>query len=972
MSSGVVKRDPAWEHGDPIDGNKNGSICKYCGRVMKSGGVTRLKYHLSGLDPGNNVQRCDSVPPEVKAFITTLLKNKQHQKEKKTHGMENIRAGLRGEVIGQAVDSDDDDDEDEYDDDMGPEERRNFKRPLRASKQSAWEREHLHKLPNRAQVSGTSGGAQMRRGASVRESQPTPPMAPSLYKSSRARQKSVWSYFAGGNVKEGKGCLISKFFINDNVPAEKASSHHFKNMVLGCQQASVGVQPPTPYEVRNKYLKMEYKDISEYVNKLRSKWETNGCTIMCDGWAGPTRLSIINFMVHSKGKTICLKSVDASDHIKNYKYIYKLLRDVIMEVGEHNVVQVVTNNGSAFVKAGKKLMKHHNVFWTSCAAHCIDLMFEAMGKRENISNVIKRARTITNYIYNHGWLLAKMREFCKGEIIRLATTRFATNYIALDSLLKKKSGLKQLFTSEDWANHNFSRSNAGRMVESIVLDHSFWTQSEHVCQVFEPLYKVLRIVDTEVYPTMGAIYELMRVVKEELEKKTWCKVAYYLNPRYQYRPGVGDDGTLIRAVHKVYSKLDPASPAVGQFGNELTWFKDARRTFGEPTSVAARTKMSPTEWWIMYGTDAPTVRKLAIKVLSQTTSSSACERNWSTFALIHTKQRNRLAHSRLEKLVYCYYNMKLQIRDKEAEIDHVDRGDPLDVFDIAAEDDDTEGNQLYQWIRPLHLDDDEGNPSPRVAEEARNEGINVERVLEEEVGSSSADSLEELLSPRPRNKGIPPSSNPTQPQDLADINDSSSTRSGDSPTTGGGNDEGYSGAGGSGGYGNYVGPSPEFMSPFTGEANFTHATQDEDHGSRQVGPGIGAIGKDYTRRERGKEILSSQEDDSLSITSDSVGVGSSNYDYTHNQPFPYPSYLIPLGKESSSSWKESETQSSNDFAHGQRQPISDPYGWHVNNYMQNYFGDLSFDDYSSQYTYSTHRDDEDSESFEPHRNSMWY
>ncbi|KAM1507676.1 hypothetical protein ACFX10_017096 [Malus domestica] len=105
--------------------------------------------------------------------------------------------------------------------------------------------------------------------------------------------------------------------------------------------------------------------------------------------------------------------------------------------------------------------------------------------------------------------------------------------------------------------------------------------------------------------------------------------------------------------------------------------------------------------------------------------------------------------------------MKLQIRDKEAEIDHVDRGDPLDVFDIVGEDDDTEGNQLFQWIRPLHLDDDEGNPAPRVAEKAHNEGINVERVLEEEVGSSSSDSFEELLHPRPRNTGIPPSSNPT-------------------------------------------------------------------------------------------------------------------------------------------------------------------------------------------------------------------
>ncbi|KAM1449335.1 hypothetical protein ACFXTO_008191 [Malus domestica] len=63
MSSGVTKRDPAWEHGDPIDGNKNGTICKYCGRVMKSGGATRLKYHLSGLDPAKNVKRCDNVPP---------------------------------------------------------------------------------------------------------------------------------------------------------------------------------------------------------------------------------------------------------------------------------------------------------------------------------------------------------------------------------------------------------------------------------------------------------------------------------------------------------------------------------------------------------------------------------------------------------------------------------------------------------------------------------------------------------------------------------------------------------------------------------------------------------------------------------------------------------------------------------------------------------------------------------------------
>ena len=47
----------------------------------------------------------------------------------------------------------------------------------------------------------------------------------------------------------------------------------------------------------------------------------------------PTKLSIINFMLYLKGITIFLKSVDASDKIKDNKYIYSLLKDVIKEVG---------------------------------------------------------------------------------------------------------------------------------------------------------------------------------------------------------------------------------------------------------------------------------------------------------------------------------------------------------------------------------------------------------------------------------------------------------------------------------------------------------------------------------------------------------------------------------------------------------------------------------------------------------------
>ncbi|CAN1836109.1 hypothetical protein LINPERHAP1_LOCUS34645 [Linum perenne] len=58
--------------------------------------------------------------------------------------------------------------------------------------------------------------------------------------------------------------------------------------------------------------------------------------------------------------------------------------------------------------------------------------------------------------------------------------------------------------------------------------------------------------------------------------------------------------------------------------------------------------------------DTPLLHNIAIKLLSQTASSSGCERNWSVFERIHTKRRNRLEHKRLSDLVFVHYNMRLQ------------------------------------------------------------------------------------------------------------------------------------------------------------------------------------------------------------------------------------------------------------------------------------------------------------------------
>ncbi|RVX07719.1 hypothetical protein CK203_021897 [Vitis vinifera] len=762
-------------------------------------------------DPHNNTKKCPRVLPEVKEEIRLLVHDKQKSKAKKNADIEDIRSQLRGTIGTHHThlvneDDDDEDAEDEdvymYPTDMHPDERDAYRSAVHALKASNWEREQHENIVGSKCKSGESSTSiplTMRKSQSMRHSHHSPLIVPSLYKSSTAKQKNIKDIFKGGAIKETMGRLIRKFFIYESVTPVKAKCHHFKNMIIGAQQAGMGIEPPSPYEIKNKYLEMEYKEMEAYVNQQREKWKTYGCTITSDGWTGPTKLSIINFMVYSKGTTVFLKSVDASNYIKDHKYIYELLKTIIKEVGKENVVQIVTYNGSAFMKAGKQLMKKYNLYWTPCAAHCIDLIFEDIDKRPNVIEVISNARKITNFLYNHGWLLAQMRKYCGGDIVRPGATRL-TNIVSL----------------------------------------------------YEPLYVVLRLVDSEVVPTMPFVYELMHVMKENLIRQgagdwmfkiiqdRWEKTlkhplhaaAYFLNPRFQYRRGVGSDPELLQAVHDVFAKLDPTTESLGQFGNEMQ----------KEDSMIER-QLHQAEWWFMYGNQTPTLRKLAIKVLSQTTSSSACERNWSMFGLIHTKQRTRLAYPRLEQLVFCYYNMRLKLRDMEAENDRVAEKDYLDLLDISAEVGEEEDNQLFQWVRPIHLDDEVENSDPRIATHAREFGVNVERVLSEEVHSESFskdtdDSLHATLHSH-------------QEIDSTSVGHSSRPSAAGTSTSGydgsrGGTDDGGDNGGGDIDERRH---SQYPISQFTCENDFTHCTQDEDHGSRRAGPGIGAIGRPYKGKE---------------------------------------------------------------------------------------------------------------------------
>ncbi|KAL2901130.1 Long chain acyl-CoA synthetase 7 peroxisomal [Bienertia sinuspersici] len=86
--------------------------------------------------------------------------------------------------------------------------------------------------------------------------------------------------------------------------------------------------------------------------------------------------------------------------------------------------------------------------------------------------------------------------------------------------------------------------------------------------------------------------------------------------------------------------------------------------------------IATTIWWLTYGESAPELQRIAVKILSQTTSSSHCERNGACYKRLHS-------------IVYLRYDMKLKIRHLSRQSnDEINASlDPINLDYIFHEDD---------------------------------------------------------------------------------------------------------------------------------------------------------------------------------------------------------------------------------------------------------------------------------------------
>ncbi|KAL6582972.1 hypothetical protein OROMI_005050 [Orobanche minor] len=636
--------DPGWSHGKLVDDKQPsaGIRCNYCSKVTR-GGITRHKHHLAG--DNRDVAKCTKVPEFVKHTFIEHFAMKKRVKE----SMESI-PHFDESIL---------EEQEQY------EENEHGKRPIvNPSQQLSKKSEQLGPINLYFQPSGQSIGK--KGGNQVGSSQFNE--AQKKLRFDAVRKFCRWMYDAG-------------------IPFNALRYDSLGPAIEAIGVYGSGMKPPTYHEARVPILKEKIKHTKLLLKDNEEEKSVYGCSLMADGWRDRKGRSLINFLINTPRGSMFVESVDASSYSHTGQKMFELLDRFIQKVGPDDVVQVVTDSASNNVLAGKLLEdKYPHLYWTPCAAHCLDLIFEDIFKLPDLKRTFGRAVQINTYIYNRTMVLNMMRDFTgHRDMVRPATTRFATAFLTLSRFHTQKKNLRSMFTSDIWTKSKFAKEVGGKQVVNIIMMPSFWNSVVYAVKVAGPLIHVLRLVDGEKKTPMGYIYEAIDRAKEEIaaafgnnedryleifniiDNRWNCQLhrplhaaGYYLNPAYYYtNPEVEKDAEVKEGLFSCIKRLSRNEVEEVGIHNELVLYTKALKLFGIPMAIKMRSTYAPAH-------------------------------------CLHSKKRNRLEQQKLNDLVYIKYNRALRRR-----YDCRDTIDPIILDETSVVD-------PNEWLAGI-FDDEEGD-----------------------------------------------------------------------------------------------------------------------------------------------------------------------------------------------------------------------------------------------------------------------
>ncbi|GBG85994.1 hypothetical protein CBR_g40807 [Chara braunii] len=425
-------------------------------------------------------------------------------------------------------------------------------------------------------------------------------------------------------------------------------SEEWETMVEALKNAHPSFQYARFEKALTTRVESKRAQVAARMEELRRQWPITGCMLQLDGWTDRRARPHINVMVSFPRGAVFWKSVCMSNCDKGAAAYHSILRSAIEEIGEDAVVGVIMDNAAVCAAAGRMIP------W--------------------VEHAVQRALDLAKFLVNHGRVHDLLHDESNGKVVaRPGATRFATNFITVDSLQPLYLPLKSCVTKPAWKSgiELPGQRHLLKAATDSILDDSFWAGIEKVQETSKELLALLKLVDrpgptiSKVYGRLDVAVEKLRASEfftdtendelEEIVMRRWNTMnsplhcaAMFLDSEYKTTQPEKDAEVLDGLWSWVYSWCKP-SMYVEVDAEVNCWIEGTGRFNCEEARTAARSSQ-PTRWWKKWCSDMPHLQKQAVRLLGQSSSSSACERNWGLFERIHSKARNGLSVKKLSTL----------------------------------------------------------------------------------------------------------------------------------------------------------------------------------------------------------------------------------------------------------------------------------------------------------------------------------
>jgi len=420
---------------------------------------------------------------------------------------------------------------------------------------------------------------------------------------------------------------IASWFNEAGIPSNTVCLESFDLMLEAIGQYGPGLRAPSPDELDGPLLQKQVLAINNSIEVLKKSWALEGCSILVNIGYGDNESLVLNMAVHCSQGVSFLRSTLLPSDRDFESYIFELVDSCIEEVGENNVVQVVTDIHSEMRSAKMLTDKRPNIFWTPCAADCIGMIFGDIGCTPLIRKTIAKARLLAAFIYGRTHLLDMVRQFTsQWDLVHVGITEYITCLLNLKSLYDKRIELKALFISKEWENSKWVNGAVGKKFYKLVVSNEFWHGVLYTINSFEPLVDVLRKMAGGRL-SMGYIYGEIANTKREIAMRfenkeeqylpIWKEIdfrlhdslmtplhlaSYYLNPffYYQNKDEIKKVEVFRDAIVECARKMYQDQPTQEKIVHQLDLYRTASQSFGTAHAISNQMTADPGTFLLVF------------------------------------------------------------------------------------------------------------------------------------------------------------------------------------------------------------------------------------------------------------------------------------------------------------------------------------------------------------------------------------